>query len=150
MNVALRDGAADVLQCQASPRDRMPTIKETVLDPHELQTFGARYAEAWCGQSAAGVAAFFSEGGSLRVNSADPAIGRAAIANIAQGFMTAFPDMIVTMDKFGVRRFHRHVSLDAHGNQHGSRRDGTTRSHQWLRGVAVQRRELDRGVERSF
>jgi predicted ester cyclase len=45
------------------------------------------------------VAAFFSENGSLRVNDGTPAKGRKAIAEVAQGFMTDFPDMVVTMER---------------------------------------------------
>jgi hypothetical protein len=63
-----------------------------------LTEFATRYTAAWCSQNAAGVAAFFAEGGSLAINSGRPAVGRAAITAAAQGFMTAFPDLVVTMD----------------------------------------------------
>ena len=43
--------------------------------------------------------AFFAENGSLRVNDGPPAVGHAAIAEVARGFMRDLPDMIVTMDK---------------------------------------------------
>ena len=65
----------------------------------ELTTFANRYAEAWCSQDPESVAAFFAEKGSLRVNDGAPAIGRAAIAETARGFMREFPDMVVTFDK---------------------------------------------------
>ena len=63
-----------------------------------VEDFACRYAEAWCSQDAARVAAFFAPNGSLRVNDAAPAVGRAAITEVAQGFMTTFPDMRVLMD----------------------------------------------------
>jgi len=63
-----------------------------------LTMFAKRYAEAWCSQNPESVAAFFAEHGSLSVNDGPPAVGRAAIAEIARGFMRDFPDMIVTMD----------------------------------------------------
>lgn len=63
-----------------------------------LRDFGARYTAAWCSQNPASVAAFFAEGGSLTINHGVPSVGRAAIAAAAQGFMTAFPDMVVAMD----------------------------------------------------
>ncbi len=63
-----------------------------------LRDFAARYTAAWCSQSAASVAAFFSPTGSLAINGAAPAIGRVAITASAQDFMTAFPDLVVTMD----------------------------------------------------
>lgn len=68
------------------------------MNPTDLHGFGIRYATAWSSQVPSNVAAFFSEDGSLSVNDGDPAIGRAAIADVARGFMTDFPDMVVTMD----------------------------------------------------
>ena len=72
------------------------------LDPARLHDFARRYTAAWCSQDAASVAAFFSPNGSLRVNDAAPAVGREAITAVAQGFMTAFPDMQVLMDDLTV------------------------------------------------
>jgi uncharacterized protein (TIGR02246 family) len=63
-----------------------------------LDKFAQRYAEAWCRQNPESVAAFFAENGSLSVNDGPLAVGRAAIAEVAQGFMRTFPDMVVTMD----------------------------------------------------
>lgn len=60
--------------------------------------FGKRYAQAWCSQKPDSVASFFSDNGSLTVNSGTPAIGREAISKVAESFMVAFPDMIVSMD----------------------------------------------------
>ncbi len=67
-----------------------------------LNDFAIQYTSAWCSQNAASVAAHFSERGSLTINGGEPAIGRSAIAAAAQGFMTAFPDMVVTMDRLEV------------------------------------------------
>lgn len=72
--------------------------KEGTMDPAQLKTFGTRYTAAWCSQNAASVAAFFSETGSLQINNGAASVGRTAITAAAQGFMTAFPDMIVAMD----------------------------------------------------
>jgi hypothetical protein len=69
------------------------------VDLTELDKFGSRYAKAWCSQDPDSVAAFFSEGGSLSVNDNTPAVGREAIAKVALGFMTDFPDMLVSMDE---------------------------------------------------
>ena len=68
-------------------------------DRAELDKFAQRYAKAWCSQNPAKVAAFFAECGSISINNGPPAVGRAAIANEAQAFMTTFPDIVVTMDK---------------------------------------------------
>lgn len=64
----------------------------------ELNLFATKYTAAWCSQDAARVASFFAEHGSLKINDGSPAVGRPAITASAQGFMTAFPDMIVAMD----------------------------------------------------
>ena len=65
----------------------------------DLTDFAVRYTAAWCGGDPARVAAFFSPGGSLRVNDAPPAVGREAIAAVALSFMTAFPDLRVAMEE---------------------------------------------------
>ena len=69
--------------------------------PPDLPDFAAQYTEAWCSQDPARVAAFFAEDGALAINDGEPAVGRAAIAADAEGFMTAFPDMVVEMDSLG-------------------------------------------------
>ena len=68
------------------------------MDAAQRPELGTRYTAAWCSQNAASVAAFFAESGSLKINDAAPSVGRAAITAAAQGFMTAFPDMVVAMD----------------------------------------------------
>ena len=62
------------------------------------QDFATSYTTAWCSQDPERVAAFFAPGGSLTINGGKPAVGRKAIAESARGFMTAFPDIVVTMD----------------------------------------------------
>ena len=69
------------------------------MDVLELKAFSTRYTAAWCSQNAASVAAFFAENGSLQINSGAPSVGRTAITAAAQDFMTAFPDMVVTMNE---------------------------------------------------
>ena len=64
----------------------------------ELRNFAERYTAAWCSQNPASVAEFFAEDGSLTINDGTPSVGRSAITEAAEGFMTAFPDMVVTMD----------------------------------------------------
>ena len=64
----------------------------------QLDDFGARYAAAWSSRDPDRLAAFYSEHGSLRVNSDPPAVGRAAVRATVLGFMTGFPDMLVRME----------------------------------------------------
>jgi len=67
-------------------------------DSAKITAFATRYAEAWRSQIPESVAAFFAENGSLSINDGPPAVGRAAIAEVARGFMRDLPDMIVTKD----------------------------------------------------
>ncbi len=69
----------------------------------ELNNFAKMYAEAWCSHKPESVAAFFAENASLKVNDEMPAVGHAAIAEVARGFMRDFPDLIVTFDKLEPR-----------------------------------------------
>ena len=70
----------------------------TAETPEKLRRLAEGYTAAWCGGDPARVASFYEEGGSLTVNGGAPAVGRGAVAEVARGFMTAFPDMRVVMD----------------------------------------------------
>lgn len=63
-----------------------------------FQDLAQRYTAAWCSRDPDSVASFFTPDGSLAVNGQEPAVGRAAIADIARGFYEAFPDTVVIMD----------------------------------------------------
>lgn len=65
---------------------------------YDLEAFAAGYSQAWSGVRPEFVAMHFAEGGSLRVNDSEPAVGRSAISQVAAGFMTDLPDMVVDMD----------------------------------------------------
>jgi 2-keto-4-pentenoate hydratase len=67
------------------------------MSADELNDHATRYTAAWNSGDPAAVAMFFSENGSLQVNDQAPAEGRAAITEVARGFMTAFPDMRLEM-----------------------------------------------------
>lgn len=64
----------------------------------QLRDFATRYTAAWCSQNPEAVAAFFAPNGSLKINDTAPNVGRAALAEAACGFMTAFPDLKVSMN----------------------------------------------------
>jgi SnoaL-like protein len=68
----------------------------------KVREFALDYTAAWCSQRPAKVAEHFSQNGSLTINGGTPSVGRAAITTAAQGFMTAFPDMVVSMDSLSV------------------------------------------------
>lgn len=77
---------------------KKPKAKDFARARFQGSDFGERYAKAWCSKDPDSVARFYSEEGSLSVNDGAPAVGRKAIADVAQGFMTDFPDIKVTMD----------------------------------------------------
>jgi predicted ester cyclase len=71
------------------------------MNVEQLNEFAQKYTVAWSSQNAASVAAFFADDGTISVNGV-PSVGREAITAMVQGFMTAFPDMVLTMDALDV------------------------------------------------
>ncbi len=86
----------------ASDSVNTETKNEKIMYQNIPQGFGKKYAAAWSGQNAQEHAKFFAADGSQIVNNGTPAVGRDAIAKVAQGFMTAFPDMLVTCDSLPI------------------------------------------------
>jgi len=86
-----------------------------------LRQLAAGYTAAWCSQNAASVAAFYAPEGTLTINDGQPACGRAAITEAAQSFMSAFPDMRVSMDNLIVEgdRAIYHWTLAGHNTGPG-------------------------------
>ena len=82
-------------------------------DSDPLLDLARRYTAAWCSQDPASVAVHYAPDGSLTINDGPPSVGRAAITEAAQGFMTAFPDMQVLMDDLVTkdRRIEYHWTL---------------------------------------
>ncbi len=72
-------------------------------DPERLREFATRYTAAWCGGEPAAVSEFYAPGGSLTINGGATAVGRSAIAEAARSFMTAFPDLQVSMNDVQIR-----------------------------------------------
>jgi uncharacterized protein (TIGR02246 family) len=68
-----------------------------------VRELAMRYTAAWCSQNPASVAACYSHDGSLTINDGLPAVGRNAIKEAAQSFMTALPDLCVVMDDLQLR-----------------------------------------------
>ena len=94
-----------------------------------LRDLAERYTAAWCSNDPASVAAFYSPGGSLTINDGAAAIGREAIAEAAQSFMTTFPDLRVVMDRMVEQddRAEYHWTLTGTNNGHRVRISGTER-----------------------
>jgi ketosteroid isomerase-like protein len=81
-----------MLQAEISSPPRPPPAEA------QIRLLAERYTAAWRSRDAGRVADYYASNGSLRVNGAEPAVGRGAITEVAQGFLTAFPDMRVLMD----------------------------------------------------
>jgi ketosteroid isomerase-like protein len=77
---------------------------------NDMKQFAIRYSAAWSSQDPARVAAFHAEDGSLTINGGPPAVGRAGITEAVRAFMTAYPDMVVELDRLehedGKYRYH--------------------------------------------
>jgi hypothetical protein len=69
------------------------------FDPTHQRDFATRYTVAWCSGNPEAVAAFFSLNGSLKINHTAPSVGRAALTEAVRGFMTALPDLKISMDQ---------------------------------------------------
>jgi hypothetical protein len=72
------------------------------LEATKLRDFASAYALAWGTQDPAKVAACFAPTGSFKINDAEPAIGREAIAAKVKQYMTAFPDLGMKMDELSL------------------------------------------------
>jgi predicted ester cyclase len=73
--------------------------RNRVVNSIQLTELAQRYARAWCSHVPEDVARFYADDGSLAVNDDPPAVGRSAITQVAHDFMSAFPDLTVTMDQ---------------------------------------------------
>ena len=68
------------------------------FDTTKLRELAKSYTAAWCSHDCERVAAHYLPSGWLKINDGEPARGRKAIAESAQEFITAFPDLQVAMD----------------------------------------------------
>jgi len=72
------------------------------MSEKDLTEFAIGYAAAWSSQNPNKLAAHYTDDGYIIVNGGKPSTGRDEIAAKAQGFMTAFPDMVVSLDKLEI------------------------------------------------
>jgi steroid delta-isomerase-like uncharacterized protein len=73
--------------------------KEAAMDREQLEDFATRYAAAWSGGDPEAWAEFYAEDATFRINEGGTARGRAAIAAVAGGYMEAFPDMRIDLER---------------------------------------------------
>jgi hypothetical protein len=63
-------------------------------DLRQIDELARSYTEAWCNRDPVRVAAHYAPGGMIAINGGEPA----GIAEVAEGFIAAFPDIEVFMD----------------------------------------------------
>src|SRR5438552_8297213 len=63
-------------------------------DQARVRDFAQSYTEAWCTHDPARVADHYAQGGTIAINGGEPA----EITEVAQSFITTFPDIQVFMD----------------------------------------------------
>ena len=68
----------------------------------KMVEFGRKYTDAWNSKQPDKMASFYAEDGMLTVNNGKPAVGRKQLAETAQSYMEAFPDIELTMDSLTV------------------------------------------------
>lgn len=76
------------------------------LDPAKLKKLAMDYANAWSSKSPDAVASFFAKDGQIAINRGDVLKGHAAIAEMAAGFYSEFPDLVVLCDEVRVAGDH--------------------------------------------
>lgn len=91
-DVRIDDGAASTTSPPGAAREQETEMIERVTQ------FAERYTAAWNSGDPAAVAAFYAPGAALKVNDAEPAVGREAVTGVARGFMEAFPDLELLFD----------------------------------------------------
>ena len=80
----------------------MTGCKSDKSEYDQMVEFGQKYTDAWNSKQPEKMASFYAEDGILTVNNGTPAVGRKQLAETAQSYMEAFPDMELTMDSLTV------------------------------------------------
>ena len=93
------------------------------FDPGELRKLAEDYAAAWTSGSARDIASFYAQDGGIVINRGGAHQGRDAVAKMAEGFHSEFPDLVVRCDL--VRSAGSHVifvwTLEGHHADTGNR-----------------------------
>ena len=85
------------LLAQIAPANEAPDLAA-------MKAFAESYTAAWCRRDPVAVAAHHDEdSGGICINGAAPFIGREGIVTMAEGFIAAVPDLMLTMESFALR-----------------------------------------------
>jgi predicted ester cyclase len=88
----------------------MTGCKSDKSEYYKIVEFGQKYTDAWNSKVPEEMTSFYAEDGTLTVNKGTPAVGRKQLAETAQSYMEAFPDLELTMDSLtkenGIYRYY--------------------------------------------
>lgn len=70
------------------------------FSPEAARASAQRHAEAWSAHDPEAVAAFYAPQDRITINDGEPIAGRTALAELAAGFCSEFPDPEVRLDTF--------------------------------------------------
>lgn len=70
-----------------------------MADRNHIEELARAYSDAWCSRDAERVAAHYVADGKIAINGGDAT----AIKDVAEGFVAAFPDILVFMDDLVIR-----------------------------------------------
>jgi uncharacterized protein (TIGR02246 family) len=68
------------------------------LNSEKLKEIAENYAAAWSSKSPEAVASYYADDGQISINRGDTSKGRGAIVEMAAGFYSEFPDLVVHCD----------------------------------------------------
>ena len=71
-----------------------------------VRAIASDYAKAWSSGDPDAVASYYAEDGSIVINRGDPISGRAAVSEMATGFLAEFPDLHLTVDHLRIAGDH--------------------------------------------
>ena len=76
------------------------------VSAQDIKKMSTDYAHAWSSQDASLVASYYEPNGQIAINGDEALVGTTAIAEMAAGFHTAFPDMKLMCDGLRVSGNH--------------------------------------------
>lgn len=76
------------------------------ISAEQFETMTAKYTQAWNSGDPAAVADHYAPGKGITINRGEQQFGREAMLGMAGGFMSSFPDLVLTRDFIRVANDH--------------------------------------------
>lgn len=86
------------------------------VTPETVKAMAQDYVSAWSSRDPNAVASFYAEDGQISINRGDVIKGRSAVAEMAAGFYSEFPDLNVHMDEVRISGTHAIFVWTLEGN----------------------------------